>query len=464
MRKTNSTRKITILLSFFLFSTFSAFAEFDFKLQNFGINISKSVKKDTSKYNTLQEIQLLNQLNSIKTFSEESSDLLFYANRLIKKHIDFDKLVDFSLFCDKCRESIYFLDELAFKNTTEIDRHTALYFELCKLAALLHDEQTFIKLPADIIDNLDIYAVNFATIDKKLVITALGSMYTNYMNKLGSEVVEINGYSVDDVHTALKSITNYSTETYAIKQTDYQLNIREALFSSGIGSRDGKLTVKLADNSILIFEALPYTSFKQINFTVLNQKVPKTLYSESWYEGWDLTNECLFVKYNINENSKDYSVSNFTNDVFTAYDANMFNTMIIDLRANTGGKTELFKPFINKLKKKIDEKKCSAYVLIGSGTSSSSVNNVMELKKAGCILVGTPTGGSINYYDGVQSFVLPNSKIIATFTTKHCVQDKNPSSKSILPDVYIDFSLDDYILGNDPQTEWILANEKHKKY
>lgn len=407
------------------------------------------------RYNTIEQMRALAELNEVKTFSEEGSDILFFANVIIKKHLDFDHLVDFMAFCEECTNAIMRLDELALSNASQENRISALYFELCRLSAMLHDQHTFVRAPQIVIDNYLVYPINLTMIEKKLIITALGSMYDNY---IGEEVVEINGYTIDQVHKAMKTIISSSTEVYSIRQADFQLNIKQSLEAAGIASSDGTLKIKLADGTGMILEAVSYKDFKAIYYNVLRENVPKTIYSGTWYEGWDISKDCLFVKYNVSENDKNYKVSQFVTDLFYAYDANSFSTMIIDLRSNQGGNSELLEDFIKRIGKYIDAGKCSAYVLIGPDTFSYAVENVLDLKKAGCMLVGTPTGGAINYYGSIRTFELPNSHIIAGCATRYHFKDKNSLTKSVIPDVFVDFSIDDYILGNDPQVEWVLKN------
>lgn len=441
-----------IALSFF---TFKGFGQGIFKIST---EPTKKPEPAIPRYNTIQQMRALAELNEIKTLSEEGSDILFFANVIIKKHLDFDRLVDFMQFCDECTKAVEHLDELAISNASQETRLTALYYELCKLAAMLHDQHTFVRAPQAVIDNYLVYPINLTMIEKKLVITAISSTYDNY---LGEEVVEINGFTIDQVHKAMKSIISSSTDVYSIRQADFQLNIKQSLEAAGIGSSDGILKIKFSNGHGIMLEAVSYRDFKAMYYNVLRQNVPKTINANTWYEGWDISQDCLFVKYNVAENDKNYKVSQFVTDLFYAYDANSFTTMIIDFRSNQGtGDPELLKDFVKKIGKYISSNKCFAYVLIGPDTFSYAINNVLDLKKAGCMLVGTPTGGAINYYGSIRTFELPNSHIVAGCATRYNFKDKNSLSKSVMPDVLVDFSVDDYIIGNDPQVEWVLKNAK----
>ncbi len=74
------------------------------------------------------------------------------------------------------------------------------------------------------------------------------------------------------------------------------------------------------------------------------------------------------------------------------------------------------------------------------------------------MIVGTPTGGATNYYGSIKTFELPDSRIVVGCATRYHFKDKSAISKSLSPDVFVDFSIDDYILGNDPQVNWVLTN------
>ena len=86
-------------------------------------------------------------------------------------------------------------------------------------------------------------------------------MYDNY---LGEEVIEINGFTIEQVHKAMKSIISSSTEVYSIRQADFQLNIKQSLEAAGICSSDGMLKIKLSSGHNLTFEAVSYQDFKAL--------------------------------------------------------------------------------------------------------------------------------------------------------------------------------------------------------
>lgn len=380
--------------------------------------------------------------------SPEGKDILFYARNLIKKHYGISNLVSVDVFYKESIAAAKRLDEAVAAGIKDSERLVSLYFELCKLAAMLHDGHTGISFPQTITPYLEFYPFNVSVINGKLVVTSIS---TEYDNIVGKEVVELNGKTVDEVLSALKQIICFDTEAFAVTQACNRINMRDALDFTGIGSDDGILRMKLTDGTEIGFEPISYEAFNNCSFNTLVTSVERTLYVDSLYECYDLSNDTLFVQYNSCSNADGYSVADFSNDVLGFIENNGFSRVIIDLRNNGGGNSSLLDPFIKKIGKLISKGKCKGFVLIGTSTFSSAVLNAWDLKKAGCTLVGTPTGGAINHYGELGYLTLPNSEFFTTYSTKHFILDKNAAPGSIPPDVFVELSVEDLRNGHDSQ-------------
>lgn len=131
--------------------------------------------------------------------------------------------------------------------------------------------------------------------------------------------------------------------------------------------------------------------------------------------------------------------------------------LIIDLRDNTGGNSVLFmpillgigqRPWLNQPEK--------IHVLIGRRTFSSGLLNALELKRATkATLVGEPTGQKPNAYGEVKVFTLPHSKLPIQYSTKY-FKTMQEDSPSLMPDVLIETTIEDYRQGRDPVLEKVL--------
>lgn len=398
-------------------------------------------------------METVKRMEAVEVSSPEGLDIRFYTVNLIKNHIGISELVSVKDFCKEAITACGRLDAAAAVKT-EPERRTMLYFELCRLAAMLHDGHTGIGLTEETYGNFEYYPFDVDFIAGRLVLTALSVEYADYV---GMEIAEINGNSCDKVVSGLKTIVSYDTESYAMANVAGQLNNRQALDFTGLGSDDGILRMKLVDGSEIDFEPLSVADFASLQFSALVTTAERTLCANSYYECYDLSDDTLFVQYNVCMNAEGYSVADFTNDVIGFIDNNGFSRVIVDLRFNGGGNSMLFDPFIKKLGARISSGKCRGFVLIGTDTFSSAVLNAWNLKKAGCTLVGKPTGGAVNHYGEVKTFTLPNSGIMASYSTKLFIQDKNADAGSIQPDILVDFSVDDLRAGRDVQTAFCLG-------
>ncbi len=387
-------------------------------------------------------------LEAVEASSPEGVDILVFAQNLVKNHVGIAKLVSISDFCESAIAASERLDAVAAAGAEDNDRLASLYFELSKLAAMLHDGHTGVSFPQEIIPYLEYYPYNASVIGGKIVVTTISAEYDNVV---GKDVVELNGKTVDEVLSALKQIISFDTEAFAVDQACNRINMRAALEFTGIGSDDGILRMKFSDGSEISLEPISYEAFNNCSFTTLVTNVERTLYPSSYYECYDLSDDTLFVQYNACMNADGYSVADFSNDVLGFIDNNGFSRIIVDLRFNGGGNSMLLDPFISQLGKRISAGQCKGFVLIGTSTFSSAVLNAWDLKKAGCMLVGTPTGGAINHYGELGYITLPNSGFFATYSTKHFVLDANAAPGSILPDVFVELSVEDLRNGHDSQ-------------
>ncbi len=394
--------------------------------------------------------------SNLTAVSQEGSDTVFYADLLAAEHIGFKKLVSEDVFYEKVGEAVSRLDAMYSAGESDEKRRIALYYELCKLAAMLHDGHTSIELPQDVVPFLEVYPYATSVVGGELVILSVGK---GYEDCLGKTIVEFNGRNIDEVINAVKSYISFDTEAYATSKVSDNLNIRQMLDYAGINAEDGVVRMKFSDGSEASFAPVLYSKLSDVEFVSYITQVARTLYVTSSYECYDLSADCLFMQYNACQNADGYSVSDFSEFVLNAIDNMGFSKLIIDLRFNGGGNSMLLDPFIGELKTRIKQGKCKGYVLIGTNTFSSAVLNAWGLKKAGCMLVGTPTGGAINHYGELGTCSLPESGINVYYSTKHFVLDSSAPPGSIEPDFFVDNTIEDYLNCYDAQVAACLLME-----
>jgi len=145
-------------------------------------------------------------------------------------------------------------------------------------------------------------------------------------------------------------------------------------------------------------------------------------------------------------------------ELFALLDAHRDARLFIDMRQNGGGdfyvgRTGLVDP--------LRERPWLASpgmlaVGIGRATFSAGVDNAIDLKKLGAVLVGEPAGERPNGYQESLDFDLPHSGITVTFSTE-LYHPLDAPENLLMPDVLIAPSFDALRTGRDPVLEWFLA-------
>ena len=79
-------------------------------------------------------------------------------------------------------------------------------------------------------------------------------------------------------------------------------------------------------------------------------------------------------------------------------------------------------------------------------------------EQLGAVLIGEPTGGKPNHFGALGSFVLPNSQLAISHSTKTFVKvDGDPDS--VYPDVLVELDSADFFAGHDRVLEAALRYE-----
>jgi hypothetical protein len=131
--------------------------------------------------------------------------------------------------------------------------------------------------------------------------------------------------------------------------------------------------------------------------------------------------------------------------------------LIIDLRRNGGGDFTLFRNVLLPVLRSWRGSGGSIYVITGPGTFSAAMVNALDLRnELNATLVGEPTGARPNSYSEHGEFVLPNSGLRVSYSTRH-YRFGADSATAVHPDQHIEPDWQDFRSGRDPVLDWILA-------
>jgi C-terminal processing protease CtpA/Prc len=180
----------------------------------------------------------------------------------------------------------------------------------------------------------------------------------------------------------------------------------------------------------------------------------------------------VYVQYNSCREDESYPMGRFVADVFDTVGRRDAETLIVDLRRNSGGSSPVFGPFIDEAAAWIGGADAPGaaenpsaetpdarelYVLIGRDTFSSAVLNAIDLRQeAGAVFVGEPSGGRPNHYGEIKSLELPDLGRRLTYSTKYFTHYEEGDPAALMPDIEAPVSFEAYVDGRDPALEAVL--------
>jgi len=168
----------------------------------------------------------------------------------------------------------------------------------------------------------------------------------------------------------------------------------------------------------------------------------------------------MYLAYNKCRDAEDFPIKlliTFLTEKSDEFDA---QRMVIDLRFNGGGDETVLWPLIESLKESERFSDPGGIIALTSRyTFSSAMTNAHQLKeRLGAVLIGEPTGGKPNHFGQLGSFILPNSKLTVSHSTKW-FQKVEGDPDSVHPDVLIEVGSADFFAGNDPVLDAALSYE-----
>ena len=310
-------------------------------------------------------------------------------------------------------------------------------------------------------DDVKMIPMNFRIFGEDVII--------NYPDNLkGYELISINGYDIKDVLDQLDDVITYGTEEKRIYELEKALFNKKKMF--GIPMFRG------ADSLVM--------SFKKTDGRIITREFKKDEeYSEEEMFNWDIfaygnvgtysvKDKKLIINYSSVQNKFKSNIENMMNEI-NKLDLSEIDTIIVDIRGNTGGNSGLNKPlidFITKSKKGI-------ICLTDYRVFSSGKSLLVDLIKLGAITIGTGISTPLNCYgnsDWIEyngyrfssssCFFAPNYEWSASSKEEYKseVRDEFIAPVIFMPDVYIEQSKEDYLNGIDNVLEYALSMENEK--
>lgn len=410
---------------------------------------------------TIKTLILL--LFSLSGFSQEIEykawieDLDAYQIGLEDKHIDlFNKIdkVEFIAELNKIKETL----------TEKSDLETTL--ELMRLTRRIGDGHTAISTRNLDYQSYPIEVRNFGG-DWRIVKVAI-----EYNDLLGMKLESIDGVSINLISKKVGEVAQFVENQHSqIIRTGENLTSAEILYGLKITTEKNQANFTFSDDKdkMLNIRLKAISKQAQENESIFSrleiavpeiQKPGNPTYDYFWYAPIEGTNG-LYIHF---EGYPKFEEMMKLSEEIVAYSyQNNINQLVIDLRNNGGGDLYIGLVLANALNlaDPVDWKS-GVYVLCDNVTFSAATSNVALFRELlNAKIIGEPTGSNPSGYQDMDTFQLPNSKLVVCYS-KRFFQIQETSTSGVQPDYFIHYEWDSYLKGKDNMLEWVVSQIKTK--
>lgn len=386
--------------------------------------------------------------------SERKQDVEFLAEELPKLHIrPFEKVSKAAWIRTATQLGV------EAENLAPID----YYLRLSQLVAMLQDSHTRVgKAPGITFHG---YPFAVAKFKEGLVVVAIDAAHASL---LGARLSKIGETRIEDAETRLGTLFPYENRASLMNGMCAMVTQAEALvflsLQPAIEHAAFTLTDREGVDHVVTFE--PVMSAKARPEIARLPSAPASEWAVSyrrdrnyWFKALP-EKKAVFIKYDVCADDPERPFDAFVKDIEKALDEAKAERIVVDLRSNGGGNSEVMKPLTELIRARQEFKpRGSVVALIGSRTFSSAQLNARELQQeCDAILVGTPTGQKPNAFGEVRHFKLPSSGIEIQYSTKEFrTAPSGTDPESMMPDITVEASVEDFAAGRDPALEAALG-------
>lgn len=396
-----------------------------------------------------------NQENERSRSEKWSEDLDFYSCNLKSLHDDLYKNIS---------ETSFDAEVDLLKNRAHRLSDAQIAIELKQITARIGDSHTQLEIIPFLCD--DFIPLKFAHIDNEIYCVNTSDIYSDLLFK---KITRINGVESMTLFNGFMPLVESENEIGKAYSALAYLRLPDLYVAMGHSTSSDSLVVEYEESGQRVtrrVESLDFDALKTTDYMIdspINNKLSfLDIFNDTyyWYD-YDKMNKILFIHYNRCMDMPDYSFQAFSQDVWTFVNTHTVDKLVLDLRYNTGGFPFLLDDFrVGLLKHKAYNSPEKLYVLTGNATFSAGVLSAATMKLlTNALIIGEPTSGSPNTFGRGQDIELPNSGISLRISSNYQEYYPNYDYKTLMPDVLISRTLNDYKKGLDPVLEYILSQE-----
>ena len=389
------------------------------------------------------------------------ADLDYFAREFARAQMDFAKLYPRERF-DR--------DLAAIASAVRTSRDADVVLALMRLVAGAQVGHTYVRFPTPP-SAIEFHRLPLAFnwFSDGLAVTGASDVYRAAS---GLRVVSIGRMTPAQLQDAIEPYVPHENDGWLRQQSRSFMNVVEVLRAIGAVDTDGSvpLTLARADGSTftLHVEPRPWAD-RQLATAVSLLGIPQTLAEKepARYYRYEFLGDAkaVYIRYSRCENDPQQPFAAFAKELFAAIDADRSaaQRVVIDLRANGGGNSQVIEPLLAGLRARQLTGHQRLAVLTGPATFSSALMAAITLRDdLDARLVGEPPGEQLNSYGEVRLLTLPNSQVAIQYSTKFFRMARRGDSSALEPHLSVRRSLADFLAGRDPVLEAALASTTMK--
>jgi hypothetical protein len=324
---------------------------------------------------------------------------------------------------------------------------------IMRIVALVGDAHTSVQVH----DRFRLLPVQFTRLADGLYVTAAPA---DQLGILGARVAAFGDRTVAEIEGAAALLVSHENEAWLRVRLPDVLTMAEVAQSLSGQPDRVRLWLDGPDGTRLSTDLVPGPPLPVLVDFASATGAPVPLHLQRVSENYWMTplegTRALYVQYNRCQNGFE-TFASFADRLFRQLDGGGFDRLIVDVRHNTGGDSQVDDPLFTGLDGRPAWRSSGRlFALIGGETFSSGLWTADDLRKRGAVLVGSPTGGKPNSYGNVRSFNLPNSQLQVFYSTTYYTLAAGADPPSLDPTVPVEVTIDDLRAGRDPLLEAAL--------
>ena len=325
--------------------------------------------------------------------------------------------------------------------------------------------------------------------------------YKNDIDILGSKLLGINDISITEVESKLFKYAYGENKNFRHISSIGNLVILDMLKRENI-VKGQKIKLKLKKNGKIFYKNIniykiedwqygkidsDYSGMYFVDVKKMYDKINQVYYrtiiplrkinltEKNFYT--ESRNKDLIIYYNSCKDNAEFDMYNFSREINEKLHINKPEKIVIDLRFNPGGLSELYSKILKEIELyQIKNPNTKIKVLISNKSYSAAGLATIETIRTldNVEIIGGDSGFTIKTTTGVDSlFYIKNLKTYCQYAArfievqnyqkqdvfKHNYKNYDYEGDMLTPDFYAEQSFADYMIGNDPAMNYALRDE-----